>query len=337
MSARSLDLRLTRPALAASLSPMTTGLPVTTAINSLAGRGLKYVNFNQLRSFHAVAQEKSFTKAAAILHIGQSTLTVQVRALEETYGVELFLRSSRGLQLSVLGQALLEITKGIFALEEQAGGLLRPTGAAVGGQLRVGTVGPFFVMKLLAQYQARYPLIEVSVDSDNSEAVVRKIIDTSTDVAITGTCSDDPRLWSRELGSHEILVFVNRHHPLFCLNQISLADLQGQSMIMREKGSMTRSAFEKTLQQHGVQPKVVMEVSRDAVREAVLENLGIGVVSEAEFRPHEDLAPLRVTDHPSYTHSYVVCLALRRHSKPIALFVELAEALAQVPDGRRHE
>ena len=296
--------------------------------NSPSGTNLKYVNFNQLRSFHAVAQEMSFTKASALLHIGQSTLTVQVRALEENYGVELFIRSSRGLQLSKLGQALFDITNRIFVLEEQAVSLLSTTGDAITGQLRVGTVGPFFVMKLLAQYQARYPLVEVSIDSDNSEGVVRKIIDTSTDVAITGTKSEDPRLFSKQLGSHEILVFVNRHHSWFGLPSISLADLNGQSMVMREKGSMTRSSFERTLQEHGVKPKAVMEVSRDAVREAVLENLGIGIVSEAEFRRHEDLGALRVADHPSYTQSYVIGLELRRQSKPIALFVELAESLA---------
>jgi aminoethylphosphonate catabolism LysR family transcriptional regulator len=295
----------------------------------LRGTNLKYVNFNQLRSFHAVALEMSFTKASAILHIGQSTLTVQVRALEERYGVELFVRSSRGLQLSTLGQTLFDITSRIFELEDQAVSLLRTTGDAIAGQLRVGTVGPFFVMKLLAQYQARYPLVDVSIDSDNSEAVVRKIIDTTTDVAITATRSEDPRVFSKELGSYEILVLVNRHHPWVGLPSINLADLNGQNMIMREMGSMTRTTFERTLQAHGVKPKVVMEVSRDAVHEAVVENLGIGIVSEAEFRRHNELGALRVADHPSHNQAYVICLELRRHSKPIALFVELAESLAR--------
>lgn len=290
---------------------------------------LQYVNFSQLRSFHAVAQELSFTKAARILNIGQSTLTVQVRALEESYGVELFVRSFRGLKLSKLGRALFEITKHIFILEEQAVGLLRATGDTVGGQLRVGTVGPFFVMKLLAQYQARYPLIQVSIDSDNSEGVVRKILDSITDVAITGSRVDEPRMFYRHLGSHEILAVVNRHHAWAGLEGIELTDLHGQGVIMRENGSMTRSAFEQTLTKHGVKPNVVMEVSRDAVREAVIEGLGIGLVSEAEFQAHDDLRALRVVDYPSHTRSYVVCLESRRYSKPIALFVELAESIAK--------
>ena len=295
------------------------------------GRALPYVNFNQLRSFHAVAQELSFTRAAGVLNIGQSTLTVQVRDLEERYGVELFLRSSRGLQLSCTGQALYEITIPLFDLEAQAVNLLRANGDAIEGTLRIGTVGPFYVMKLVGQFQARYPNVQVSIDSANSETVVRKIIDAKTDVAITGSPIDDPRVYSSKLRAHEILVLVNRHHALAGTGAILLAALQDQPMIMRERGSMTRTAFEAALIEHGVRPRVVMEVSRDTVHEAVIEGLGIGVVSEPEFQPHEDLCALRIADFPSFTYSYVICLESRRQSKPIARFTELAAAIAREP------
>ncbi|MGS0897206.1 LysR substrate-binding domain-containing protein [Burkholderia stagnalis] len=289
-------------------------------------RRLAFVNFNQLRSFYAVAQEMSFTRAAQVLHIGQPTLTVQVKQLEENYGVELFIRSPRGLQLSDIGKALYALARQVFELEEQAVDLLCCTGDAVSGSLRVGTVGPFFVMKLLARFAQRYPLVQVSIDSDNSDGVLSKILDSTTDVAITGNIIDDARLYSRHLGSHEILVFVNSDHPWAHLDSIKLAQLDGQRMIMRERGSMTRAAFEKELQQHQVVPKIVMEVSRDAVREAVLEGLGIGIVSQAEYRPGDNLHVLRIADHPGFTHSYVVCLRSRRHSRTIDAFVDLAEA-----------
>ncbi len=293
-------------------------------------RKLAFVNFNQLRSFYAVAQEMSFTKAALLLHIGQPTLTVQVKQLEENYGVELFIRSSKGLQLSETGMALFAVARQIFELEEQAVDLLCSTGEAVSGSIRIGTVGPFFVMKLLAKFTQRYPLVQVSIDSDNSDGVLRKILDSSTDAAITGSIINDARLYSRHLGSHEILVFVNSSHPWALLDSIKLAQLDGQRMIMRERGSMTRTAFEKELTQHRVNPKIVMEVSRDAVREAVMEGLGIGIVSQAEYRSHDNLHVLHISDHKSFTHSYVVCLRSRRGAKAIAAFTDLAESSIEV-------
>lgn len=292
-------------------------------------RSLPFVNFNQLRSFYAVAQEMSFTKAAKLLHVGQPTLTVQVRALEERYGVELFLRSARGLQLSDTGEALFAIAKQIFLYEEQAVELLRSSDGQVAGQLRVGSVGPYFVMKLLAQFRSAFPLVQVRLDSDNSEASLRKILDSVTDVAITGNVPDDPRLYTHRLGRHEVQIFVNRQHPWAQLRSVKLRQLDGQPMIMREAGSMTRNAIETTMAQHSVRPVAVMEVPREALREAVLEGLGVGIVSEAEFRPHPDLHAVRISDHQSFTESHVICLRTRRFSRPIAAFLELAEAQAR--------
>lgn len=294
-----------------------------------AERSLPFVNFNQLRSFYAVAQEMSFTKAAKLLHVGQPTLTVQVRALEERYGVELFLRSARGLQLSTTGEALFAIARQIFVFEEQAVELLRSVNGEVAGQLRVGTVGPGFVMKLVAQFRQAFPLVQVRLDSDNSQGVMRKILDAVTDVAITGNPGDDPRLYAVRLGSHEVLVFVNRSHPWAQLDSVKLRQLDGQPMIMRELGSMTRDAIEATMAEHGVRPAVVMDVPREAVREAVREGLGIGIVSEAEAREHPDLHMLRISDFPSYTQSYVICLRARQFSRPIAAFLDLAETQAR--------
>ena len=291
-------------------------------------RSLPFVNFNQLRSFYAVAQEMSFTKAAKRLHIGQPTLTVQVRALEERYGVELFLRSARGLQLSTTGDALFTIAQKIFHYEEQAVELLRSVNGEVAGQLRVGTVGPSFVMKLVSQFRQSFPLVQVRLDSDNSQGVMRKILDTVTDVAITGNPGDDPRLHAVPLGTHEVQVFVNRQHPWAQRDSIRLHQLDGQPMIMREDGSMTRNAIETTMAAHGVRPLVVMDVPREAVREAVCEGLGIGIVSEAEVREHPDLHVLRIADFPSHTQSYVICLRARQFSRPIAAFLELAAARA---------
>jgi len=299
------------------------------AVDRDVERSLPFVNFNQLRSFYAVAQEMSFTKAAKLLHVGQPTLTVQVRALEERYGVELFLRSARGLQMSTTGEALFAIAKQIFLHEEQAVELLRSVNGEVAGQLRVGTVGPSFVMKLVSQFRQAFPLVQVRLDSDNSQGVMRKILDAVTDVAITGNPGEDPRLHSVRLGSHEVQIFVNREHPWAQFESVKLRQLDGQPMIMREAGSMTRDAIEATMAAHGVRPLVVMDVPREAVREAVREGLGVGIVSEAEVREHPDLHALRISDVPSYTQSYVICLRARQFSRPIAAFLDLAQAQAR--------
>lgn len=289
---------------------------------------IRYVNFNQLRSFFAVAKELSFTAAAKTLNVGQPTITTQVRMLEEDYGVELFHRLPKGIVLTEVGEQLYAIARTIFRLEEEAVELLQATSNVVMGHLRVGTVGPFFVMKLLARFHERHPLPQVSIFSGNSEGVLQDLLEFKTDVAVLGHLQDDPRVHALRLSRHPVVVFVNAGHPWANRDRVALRELDGQRMILREPGSLTRLVFERALEAQQVRPKVVMSVSRDAVREAVEEGLGIGIVSEAEFRPSANIRKLRVADADIFTEAYAVCLKSRQKSRLIAAFMAIAGEMA---------
>ena len=73
---------------------------------------------------------------------------------------------------------------------------------------------------------------------------------------------------------------------------------------------------------------MVMAVSRDAVREAVEEALGIGIISEAEFKPGSAVKMLRISDADVFTEAYAICLKSRRESRLISAFMEIAAELA---------
>lgn len=284
---------------------------------------LHFVNFSQLRSFYAVGRELSFTKAADLLCVGQPTVTTQVKALEETYDVQLFLRSPRGLKLTDAGEALLVVARQIFSLEEQAVGILQAEGNQISGKLRVGTVGPFFVMELLRAFHAKYPLMQVFLESGNSDVIYNKLLNYEVDVAIIGRDYDDPRLDLIPLGRHEVIIFVHRDHPWGGRQQIDLEELDGQRLIFREPGSMTRRALEDVLDKHRVRPNVVMEIPRDAVREAVAAGLGAGIVSKTEYLPDDRLTALSISDHKPFTQSFAACLKVRQTLRPIDAFMKL--------------
>src|SRR5690625_3184566 len=122
-----------------------------------------------LRSFYSVATTGSFTAAADLLNISQPTVTVQVRAIEETYGVELFHRRHRKIILTPLGKQLYALAKQIFSLESEARELLIDSGKLQTGHLRVGAVGPFHVTEMLAVFNSHYLGIDISVTFGNSE------------------------------------------------------------------------------------------------------------------------------------------------------------------------
>ena len=287
------------------------------------------MSYASLRAFHAVASHGSFTRAAESLGVTQPTLSAQVKALQESYGVALLDRRGRGVAATSLGEQLLDITRRLFLLEEEADELLSRARDLTTGHLRVTAGGPYYAVPLLAAFGARHPGVHISLSIGNSEEVLDALVHYRADVAVISDLEPDPRLESIPYAEHRLVVFVPRKHLWARSRGIRLRDLDGQPMVLRETGSMTRRLFERAAAKAQVKPRVIMEIeSREAVSEAVAAGLGIGVVSEAEFGHDERLAAVPVIDVTMLTREYVVCLRDRRRLRIVSAF--LAEAYRQL-------
>ncbi|MBV7539753.1 LysR substrate-binding domain-containing protein [Acidovorax sp. sic0104] len=282
------------------------------------------MRLTQLRSFHAVATEGSFTRAAQALHVSQPTVTTQVQQLEELYKVELFHRTGRRIRPTEIGERLLQLSRQMFDLEQEAVQVLRDAGELRSGHLRVAAVGPSHVTKMLAAFNQRYPEIQISVGTGNSEDVLSRLLDYRADVGVLAQVLKDKRFVSVPYSEHPIVIFCNADHRFARRRSIRTAELQGEKLILREQGSTTRKAIELALKAANVQPTVVMEVaSREIIREAVLQGLGVAAVSEVEYVPGSGLHTVRISDAQIKTYAHVVCLAERRDTRLIRAFFNI--------------
>ncbi len=280
----------------------------------------------QLRAFHAVATEKSFTKAAHLLRVSQPAITFQVKALEESCGATLLDRRGREVVPTELGEGVFEMTRRIFGLEQEAEELLAAAGELRSGHLKVGADGPYFVMELLAAFIGRSPGVRVTVAMGNSQSVVQDLVDYRADVAVLAWVGDDRRFHSIPYSRQPVVVFVPRDHEWAGRTAIRLAELEGRAMVLREVGSTTRQILEKALGAAGVSPRVVMEIgSREALREAVAAGLGVGVVSRAELGGDARLWPIEIADARLESWEVVVCLKERRNLRTVKAFLSLVE------------
>lgn len=281
------------------------------------------MRLTQLRSFHAVATEGSFTRAAQSLHVSQPTVTTQVRQLEELYQVELFHRTGRRVRPTVIGERLLQLSRQMFSLEHEAVQVLRDAGELRSGHLRVAAVGPSHVTRMLAAFNQTYPDVQISVGTGNSEDVLSRLLDYRADVGVLAQVLKDKRFVSVPYSEHPIVIFCNAGHRFARRRSIRTAELQDEKLILREQGFTTRKAIESALKAAGVQPQVVMEIaSREIIREAVLEGLGVAAVSEVEYVPGAGLHAVRISDALVRTYAHVVCLAERRDMRLIRAFFE---------------
>ncbi len=287
------------------------------------------MNLTQLRAFHHVAQEGSFTRAAREANVSQPTFSGQVKALEEAYRVRLFERRGRGVQLTEPGQNLFAITQRLFGLEAEAQALLSGTRALLRGHLRVAADSAYHVMPILAQLRARHGHLSFALAIGNSSAVLKQLLDYEADVAVMAKMVSDPRLYAMLLRRDQLVMFVARAHPWAHRRKVALAELKSEDLVLRERGSITREVIETAMAAAAIQPAAIIEVqTREGVREAVAAGFGIGAVFEGEFGQDERFHSVAIADADVGVAEYVVCLEERRRLALVRAFLDIAATMA---------
>ncbi len=286
------------------------------------------ISHAHLRSFHAVATHGSFTRASEMLNITQPTLSGQVKELEERYGTKLFIRHGRRIELTDIGKSAFSITRHIFRHEEEVEHLLQSARALTSGQLRVGADSPYIATPLLAQFQRLYPGIQISIQYGNSQQLMAWIVSRSCDVAFMPNIpQEDERLYSIPLPPGRLVVFVNQDHDWAERRSVTIEELVTQRIVLREKGSRTRSIFEEAVSRAGHLLPDVMEISgREGVREAVAAGFGVGIVAENELVADSRLRALPVSNAELAHAEYVVCLQEMRSLRVNDAFLEMVSA-----------
>jgi len=286
------------------------------------------ISHAHLRSFHAVATHGSFTRAAEALHITQPTLSGQVKELEERYGLKLFIRHGRHIELTDIGKSALAITRKMFRHEEDVEQLFISARALTTGKLLVAADAPYLVTPLLAQFQRLYPGIQISIQYGNSSQLMTWLESGRCDIALLPNIPEgDDRLFSIALEPGRLVAFVNEGHAWAERRSVGMPELLEQRIILREQGSRTRSIFEDAVKQIDGSLDQFMEITgREGVREAVAAGFGVGIIAEHELVADTRLHSLVVNDAELVHAEYVICLNERRSLRVTEAFLEMIQS-----------
>jgi len=163
-----------------------------------------------LRTFVAIAESGSFTRAAKQVHRTPSAISMQIKRLEDTVGKSLFIRDARHVQLTAEGEVLLSYGRRLLKLNEEAmQQFISPT---LKGRVGFGTsddVGTRILPSLLAQFSRTYPAVQIDVRVDSSKSNLKRVDSGELDMALVvhGNEGQDPR---GEVVHSEPLVWVGR-------------------------------------------------------------------------------------------------------------------------------
>jgi LysR family transcriptional activator of nhaA len=235
---------------------------------------VRRLNFHHLHYFWAVAKEGNLTRAAQSLHVAQSALSTQIRALEEQLGHPLFIRSGRNLLLTEAGQLVLDYADSIFALGSELQMTLQGALQA-NRQLRIGAVATLsrnFQENLLRPFLGRKEL-RITLESGSLGELLERLALHKLDVVLTNQAvsSDAQRSWRCRLLDRQSVCLVGPPRSgSFDLHR----DLQRARLIVPGRSSDIRSQFELFCDSQGLRPDICAEVEDMAMLRLLARDSG---------------------------------------------------------------
>jgi len=287
------------------------------------------MELRQLEHFVAVAAERHFTRAADLLHISQSGLSASIQALETELGAALFVRSTRRVELTAAGQALLAESHRTLASAAAARDAVAAVSGVMGGTLSVGAEQCLGVVNLpneLARFRLRHPAVPVRLTFNGSAALLEQVGTGRLDLALVAVCSPIPAgVHLERLASEPLVVLCHPDHPVALLDSVALADLYGATFVGFKTDWAARVLSTRAFAAAGVDHRVDLEVNDvHTMLDLIGQNLGIAIVPApiAAKRP----GTLHVTPLTGEQPEWVVAVAVPdRPSPAAAAFLDLLQ------------
>ena len=244
------------------------------------------MDLRQLEIFVKVAELGSFSRAAEALFLTQPTVSEHIRTLEDELGVRLLDRLGRGAAVTKGGALLLSYAKRILALSRETRQAMESFQGRMSGDLLVGAStipGEYILPALIGRFKEKFPDIAITLLIGDSQAVTDWVMEGRAEIGVVGARSTHRSIEYRELFPDDIVLIVGAAHPWQGRKQVTIEELRGEPLLLRERGSGTRAAFESALEAAGVDLagfRVVGEMgSTQAIKQAVKASVGVSLVS----------------------------------------------------------
>ena len=246
------------------------------------------LTLRQIRYFVATAEIGQISQAAIYLNISQSAVTTAIKELEALLGVQLFVRSAQGMNLTDAGRHFLNRAYVIVRSVDDALNSPLPDYRA-SGVLRLAasyTVLGYFLPHHLQRMEHWHPDVTLEVFEQERQAIEQGLLDGQLDMAVVLTANlTHPAIVSEILFNSERRLWLPSHHPLCERSAVSLADVAQEPYILLTVDEAEHSAM-RYWEQAGQTPKVRLRTSSvEAVRSMVANGSGVAILSDLVHRP----------------------------------------------------
>lgn len=273
------------------------------------GEKVEAVTLQELRYLVAVADEGQVARAAARCHVGQPTLSTQLKKLEDSLGVQLFERGPRGLKATAAGAPLIAQARVVLEEVDKLRALARATQDPMAGPLRLGaipTLGPYLLPYLLPVIRKRYPQLRLLLSEQLTARLLEGLHTRALDGALLALPLAHDGLEIMELFHEPFELAVPTGHPLAKKKQVRPEDLADEPLLLLAEGHCLRDqALEVCGTTASASREEVQATSLETLRQMVAAGVGSTLLpqlsTQGGARPDKRLIELRPFARPAPT------------------------------------
>ncbi len=290
------------------------------------------MEFRELKTFQVVASLLSFNQAAEILHLAQSTVSAQVRSLENSLRRELFIRSGKTISLTSSGVKLLTYAQRLVNIEKEIRSALGDIEDNL-GNLTIKTpqsVSAYFFPDLINEFQLIFPKIGFDIDWCTSHNLIDLLNSGTIDLAFLITDYFEERnLHTEELLKIKLVLAVHPQDELLKLKKITIKDLNDKTLIFAKSECNYKKILQKMIILSDIKPQKFIEInSLDAVKRLLVSGNGIAFLPEMVIKSEIDKGLLKTLNWSGkdFDAKLVMIWSEEKHiSKPLNAFMMMVK------------
>ncbi len=283
------------------------------------------MEFRQLEAFAAVADLKSFSKAADHLFISQSTVSSHIKNLENELGKKLIQRTTKSIHLTLEGQTFLQYARRILETKAAAIHALNNTGETV---LHIGAStipSGYLLPHILNRFHKTYPSAYFRIQQGDSREIEEKILDGTIQLGLIGEAHPSSKCVSLPFCTDQLVLATpaTDHYLKLKKQSPDIYRLLMEPVIIREQGSGTKKAADRYLDElniHRQQLNVVAQINDlESIKQMITAGMGVSILSRFSIADLESRGQLIVYPIESAITRQFYISYMKSHSLPPAL------------------
>jgi len=256
------------------------------------------MELRQLKTFRAVATLLSFNRTAEALNYAQSTISAQIRALEDDLGVKLFDRLGKRIVLTEAGEILSQYAQKMLDIEAETLSEVRGRGQSQ-GTLTIRTpqsIGNNYLARVIGVFRKRFPRVGFHFHTCAFHSLERELQTGVTDLAfLLAESIQSANLVAEPLRFERLIIVSNAGNPLAQKTSVSTRDLADQPLFLPIADCGYRMVFEQTLTEENLTPHTILEFSSiEMLKETLKESSGVAMIPEMTIQGEIDRGELSV-------------------------------------------